>query len=354
MGEKAGLRRLFVGTYTKGASRGIYSVTLDARTGVLGAPELAAQAPNPTFLALSPGREFLYAVCAGPAWASSFRVDPAAGRLDPVQQEAPGAGPTPCHIAVDRSGRFALAANYHLGLAAAIPLGAGGTLGPPRVVAHTGKGPHPSRQTTAHVHSTNFAPDGRFAAVCDLGLDRIYTYALDRDAVALTPGNPPFVSAAPGSGPRHLAFAADGRHAYAINELANTIVLYGYESESGRLAPRQTVSVLPSGFEGDATAAEVAVHPNGRFLYGSCRGPDILAVFAIDGATGALSPVESVPCGGRGPRHFSLSPGGEWLVCAHQDSDTLCAFRADPDTGRLSRVPGTVPVPMPVCALFLD
>ncbi|HXQ81730.1 MAG TPA: lactonase family protein [Opitutaceae bacterium] len=354
MGARTGLHRLFVGTYTRGASRGIYSVSLDAATGALGAPELAAEAPNPTFLALSPGREFLYAVCAGPAWASSFRIDPASPRLLPVQQLPPGDGPMPCHIAVDTTGRFALAANYHLGLAAAIPLGADGTLGPPRVVAHAGRGPHPTRQTAPHVHSTNIAPDNRFALVCDLGLDRIYTYAIDRHAVALAPGTPPFVSAAPGSGPRHLEFDGTGRRVYAINELANTIVGYSYDPQNGGLASRQTVSVLPEGYRGNALAAEIAAHPNGRFLYGSCRGPDTLAVFAVDGASGDLSSVETVPCGGRGPRHFSVSPDGQWLVCAHQDSDTLCAFRADGDNGRLRRIPGSVSVPAPVCALFLD
>jgi 6-phosphogluconolactonase len=353
MGSSTGLHRIFVGTYTKGESRGIYSVALDAATGVLGRPELAAEAPNPTFLALSPSREFLYAVCAGPAWASSFRVDLASGGLKPIQQGAPGGGPTPCHIAVDGTGRVGLAANYHLGLAAAIPLNADGTLGAPRVVAHKGRGPHPTRQATSHVHSTNIAPDGRFAAVCDLGLDRIYTYAIDREAAALVPGSPPYVSTAPGSGPRHLAFDRAGAQAYAINELASTLVRYGYDPSNGGLAPRQSVSVLPPGYAGEATAAEVAVHPGGGFLYGSCRGPDTLAVFAIGGA-GDLSPVEVVPCGGRGPRHFSLSPDGEWLVCAHQDSGTLCSFHVDDSTGRLRRIPGSAAVPMPVCALFLD
>jgi len=354
MSTEPGRHRLFIGTYTRGASRGIYSVSLDAATGALGAPELAAEAPNPTFLALSPGREFLYAVCAGPAWASSFRIDPASPRLHPIQQGAPGDGPAPCHIAVDRTGRIALAANYHLGSAAAIPLNADGTLGTPRVVAHTGRGPHPTRQTASHIHSTNIAPDNRFSIVCDLGLDRLYTYAIDREAVALTPGAPPFIPTAPGSGPRHLQFEKAGRHAYAINELDNTVVGYRYDPACGGLVPRQTVSVLPGGYKGNAKAAEVAIHPNGRFLYGSCRGPDTLAVFAIDGETGALSPAEFVPCGGRGPRHFSMSPDGEGLVCAHQESDTLCAFRADGATGRLSRIPGSVPVPAPVCALFVD
>lgn len=354
MGENLGNHRLFIGTYTKSTSRGIYALTLDRSTGALGTPELAAAAPNPTFLALAPDRSVLYAVCANEGWASSFRVEASAPHLSPLQQSPAGAGPTPCHIGVDTTGTIALAANYHLALAAAVPLGAAGTMGAPRVVSHAGKGPHPTRQATAHVHSTYFSPDGRFAIVCDLGLDRIYTYAIDADAVALTPGRPPYISAAPGSGPRHLAFDKEGGRAFAINELANTIVGYGYDHLGGSLVRQQSVTVLPAGFAGDATAAEVAIHPNGRFLYGSCRGPDTLAVFAIDRASGALSPVEIVTCGGRGPRHFSISPDGKWLVCAHQDSNTLCAFQADHDTGRLRRIPGTVPVPMPVCALFLD
>jgi 6-phosphogluconolactonase len=353
MGAGTGRHRLYVGTYTRGESRGIYSLSLDGATGALGAPELAAQAPNPTFLALSPGRDLLYAVCAGPAWASSFRVDPGSPRLVPVQQGAPGDGPTPCHIAVSRDGRVALAANYHLGLAAAIPLRPDGTLGSPRVVAHAGRGPHPTRQASPHVHSANFTRDNRFALVCDLGLDRIYTYAIDGSLVALIPGNPPYAAAAPGSGPRHLAVDGAGRRAYAINELANTIVAYDCDGSTGSLAPRQSVSVLPEGFAGDATAAEIAIHPGGRFLYGSCRGPDTVAAFRLDGADGALSPIETVPSGGRGPRHFSISPDGAWMVCAHQDSGTLCAFSIDRDTGRLRRVPGSVAVPMPVCVLFL-
>jgi 6-phosphogluconolactonase len=354
MGENLGRHRLFIGTYTKSTSRGIYALTLDSSTGALGRPELAAAAPNPTFLALAPDRRVLYAVCANEGWASSFRVEAASLRLSPLEQNPPGKGPTPCHIGVDATGAIALAANYHLALAAAIPLGPDGKMGAPRVVSHTGKGPHPTRQSSAHVHSTYFSPDGRFAIICDLGLDRIYTYGIDREAVALVPGYPPFVPTAPGAGPRHFAFGKSGRTGYAINELACTIVAYAFEASTGGLVPLQTLSVLPPNYAGEATAAEVCVHPNGRFVYGSARGPDTIAVFEADAASGALTPVETVPCGGKGPRSFAISPGGEWLVCAHQDSDTLCAFRVDSQTGRLQRIPGTVSVPMPVCVVFLD
>ncbi len=354
MGADTGRHRILIGTYTKAASRGIYSTALDRASGALGAPVLAAEAPNPTFIALSPDRRFLYAVCAGDAWASSFGVDPATGALSPVQQHGPGAGPTPCHISVDPTGRIALAANYHLGLAAAIPLKGDGTLGTPRVVGHSGRGPHPSRQTQTHVHSATFSPDARFAIVCDLGLDRIYSYRVDPGSVSLQPGDPPYVESAPGAGPRHFAFGTGGRHAYAINELDNTIVAYEYLPPNGGLVRLQAVSLLPQGYRGDATAAEVRVHPGGRWVYGSCRGPDTLSLFAVHGPTGTLSPVETVPCGGKGPRAFTLSPDGGWLVCAHQDSGTLCSFRVDPATGRLTRAPGAIEVSMPVCVAFLD
>jgi 6-phosphogluconolactonase len=255
---------------------------------------------------------------------------------------------------VDGTGRVALAANYHLGQAAAIRLNSNGTFGAPRVVTHSGHGPDPTAQTGPHVHSSNIARDGRFALVCDLGLDRIYTYAIGREPVALLPVSPPFMPTAPGAGPRHLAFGGDGTRAYAVNELDSTVAFYRYDPGSGALAHVQTIGVLPKGYAGKSAAAEVCLHPNGRFLYCSCRGPDILAVYTIDGDSGRLEPLESVPCGGMGPRSFSVSPDGRWLVCAHQVSGTLCSFAIEPESGRLKRIPGTIAVSMPVCVVFVN
>jgi len=201
----ASTHRMFIGTYTKAGSKGIYAVSLDGATGVLSEPQLAAEAPNPTYIALSPDKALLYAVRADAGWASSFKVSADRTKLTTIQQGELSTGPTPCHISVDDAGAIALAANYHLGMAAAIPLGGDGTMGKPRVVAHEGKGPHPTRQTTSHVHSTYFTPDGRFAVICDLGLDRVYTYGIDRENVTLVAGSPPFVTTEPASGPRHRA-----------------------------------------------------------------------------------------------------------------------------------------------------
>ncbi len=193
--------------------------------------------------------------------------------------------------------------------------------------------------------------------MADLGLDQLFTYALDIAAAKLTPGAPASVATAPGAGPRHCKFSADGRRLYGINELANTITTYDYEPASGRLSPRQTVPTLPPDYAGAAqnTTAEIRVHPGGRFVYGSNRGHDSLAVFGVDAATGLLSsaPLQLIPSGGRNPRNFALSPDGRWLVCGHQDTPLVTVFAVDPATGLLTRTPHALEVPCVVCVHFL-
>jgi 6-phosphogluconolactonase len=343
---------IFVGTYTKGTGRGIYSVRLDSETGQLSAPELAAETPSPTFLALSPDKRRLYAVRNTKDMVAGFSVGAGSGSLVRIPAPASAEGVSPCHLAVDRTGRALVVANYNVPIVAALPLQADGAVGVPNVITHSGSSVHPTRQTSAHPHSTTISPDNRFVIACDLGQDRIFTYRFDPAKALLSPSDPAFVATEPGSGPRHFAFGGDGRHAYVINELANTVVAYAYDASNGALAPFQTLSTLPPEFSGESIAAEIRLHPNGRFLYGSNRGHDSIAVFAVDPPSGKLAPVEIMPAGGRTPRNFSLSPDGTWLVCAHQDSSTLCSFRVDPESGRLARVPGTVSVPMPVCVLF--
>ena len=345
---------IFLGTYTRNGSRGIYAVRLDVETGALGTPTLAAESPNPAWITLSPDKKFLYAIHESQALALGFAVDTASAKLIPLAAAPSPAAQPPSHLAVDATGRTLLAANYREGYVAVMPIRANGTLGPPTAIKHSGQGPNPTRQDQPHVHSVTLSPDNRFVIVCDLGLDKIYTYALDPVAAKLTPASPPFVATAPGAGPRHFKFGADGRHAYAINEMGGTIAVYEYAAATGALTPRQIVSTLPVGFTGENTTAEIRVHPNGRFLYGSNRGHDSLAVFAIAPATGLLTPVEIVPSGGKAPRNFALSPNGAWLVCAHQDSGNLTVFRVDAATGRLSRTNGEAIVPMCVCVLFYD
>ncbi len=348
---------LFLGTYTKNGSRGIYSVRLDAATGALSAPVLAAESPDPAWLTLSPNKKFLYAIHPTAALAAGFAVEvtPTAAKLTPLPAAPVPAAAPPSHLAVDATGRTLLVAHYREGYVAAIPLHADGTLGPPNKIPHTGKSIDPQRQGEPHAHSVTLSPDNRHVIVCDLGLDKIFSYALDPATAKLTPAlAAPFVATTPGSGPRHFKFSTDGRHAYAITEMGGTIEAFDYHATTGALTPLQIISSVLADFTGLKWGAEVRVHPHGHFLYASNRTHDSLAVFAIAPDTGKLTLVEIVPSGGKTPRNFALSPDGRWLVCAHQDSTALTVFRVDATTGRLTPAGRPAEIPMCVCVLFYD
>jgi 6-phosphogluconolactonase len=349
--------RLYLGTYTKtGPSRGIYAATLDAATGALSRPELVAPAVDPAWVTLTPGGRFLYTLHGSAAQARGFDVDPATGRLAPLPDSPLAATPAnpPSHLAVDATGRVLLAANYRDGFVAALAIRPDGTLGAPQIIRHEGSGPDPKRQEKPHVHSVTVSPDNRFVAVADLGLDRVYVYALDPATATLAPAAVPFASVPPGAGPRHFKFHPSGCHAYVINEMGGSITAFDYDADRGALVPVQTVPTLPADFTGLKWNAEIRVHPNGRFLYGSNRTHDSLAVFAIAADTGLLSLVEIVPTGGQNPRNFALSPDGRWLVCGHQDSPLLTVFAVDAATGRLTATPHTAPVAACVCIHFVE
>lgn len=346
---------IYFGTYTRNpsTSEGIYSARLDDDTGALSTPIVAAKGVNPAWITFSPDKKFLYTLQGSKAQAIGFRVDAAAGKLIPLPVPAAAEVAPPSHLAVDATGRMLLGANYADGYLGAMAIKPDGTLGEPSLTPHRGKSVHP-RQDKPHVHSITISPDNRFAIVCDLGLDKIFTYAIDPATAKATPANPPFVATAPGQGPRHFKFGVAGRHAYAINEIASTITAYDYDATRGALTPLQTVTTLPADFSGASTTAEVRVHPNGKFVYGSNRGHNSIAVFSVDASSGRLTPVEITPSGGKVPRNFALSPNGKWLVCANQDSNNITVFRVDANTGRLTPTGHTATVPMSVCVLFYD
>jgi 6-phosphogluconolactonase len=348
--------RVYVGTYTSGESKGIYRLQLDLATGALTAEGEPTPAVNPSFLALHPGGRFLYAVSETgdsrtdkSGGVSAFAVDPRSGALTPLNQQ-PSGGPAPCHLWVDREGRHLLVANYWDGSVSVLPIGADGRLGAATArIQHQGKGPNAERQEGPHAHSVTLDPANRFALVADLGIDAVAVYRFDGAKGTLTAHQPPRAALAPGSGPRHLAFHPDGRRAYVINELLSTITTFDYDAESGRLAERQTVGTLPAGFSGASFTAEVVVHPGGRFVYGSNRGHDSLAVFSVDPATGALTPAGHHPTQGRWPRNFAIDPSGTFLLAANQNSDSVAVFRIDPARGALQPVGPPLRVPRPVC-----
>ena len=351
---------VYFGTYTRANSRGIYVSKFEPASGRLGPPELAAETRNPSFLARHPTRPLLYAVAETDSFAgqragavSAFRVE-ATGKLTLLNQR-PSGGTGPCHLAVDHTGKCLLVANYGSGSVDALALEDDGRLGDGGMsVQHRGSSTNAQRQTGPHAHFLTATPDNRFAVACDLGLDKVLVYRLDPARAVLAPNDPPGVSVAPGSGPRHLAFHPHGRFVYVLNELACTLDVFDYDPSSGTLKPLQTVRTLPEDFKGENSCAEIQVHPSGKFVYASNRGHNSIAVFSVDRKTGRLAAVEHTPSRGATPRHFLLSPDGRWLIAENQDSNNIAVFGVDPNSGRLHPTGQEMALGAPACALFVE
>jgi 6-phosphogluconolactonase len=362
---------VYVGTYTRqGGSEGIYVYRLDSTSGGLSHVQTVSGLVDPSYLALRPlevrptsrfqapvavGR-FLYAVneAEDNGLVSAFAVDSATGQLTRLNRVRSG-GAHPAHLSVDPSGGWVLVANYTGGTISSLPVQADGSLGEAAdVVRHMGSGPNRARQEGPHPHMITSDPDGRFVLVPDLGLDRVLAYRLELSTGRLIAQPDAGGRVAPGAGPRHLAFSPDGRHVYVINELECTLVTFDYDSASGRMTQVQTLSTLPADFNRSEahTTAAVVVHPSGRFVYGSNRGHNSIAVFGVDPSNGRLTPIDHTPSGGRNPRDFNIDPSGTLLLAANQDSDTIVAFRVDPQTGQLEPTGQVTSVPRPVRVLF--
>jgi 6-phosphogluconolactonase len=325
---------VYVGTYTNAKSQGIYAFRLPAEGLALAPLGLAAETPNPSFLEIDAKRGLLFAVNetsqfeGKPTGAvSAWRIDRGSGRLTLINQRA-AMGTSPCHLALDRTGRFLFVANYSSGNIAAFPVAADGRLGEPTaVVQHRGSSVDPGRQKGPHAHCMVVDAANRYVFACDLGLDQILVYRFDAEKGTLTPHDPPHAAVKAGAGPRHMAFRPDHRFAYVINELDSTVTVFAYDAKAGRLTAVQTLSTLPAGFEGKNSTAEIAVDPAGRHVYASNRGHDSVTVFRIEQAAGTLTYVDTHPTGGRTPRHFALGPDGRRIFMANQASDTIVAAR---------------------------
>jgi len=349
---------VYFGTYTRpdSGSKGIYRSTLDLETGRLSTPVLAAEVASPSFIEIHPNGKFLYAVSeTGDAGiVTAFAIDAASGSLNLLNRQ-PSRGAGPCHVSIDRTGRNALVANYGSGSATVIPIKSDGSLAEPTgFVQHQGSSINERRQEGPHAHSINVSPDNRYAYVADLGIDKIMIYALDAEKGTITPYNPPSADLRPGAGPRHFAFAPDGKRAYVINELHCTITAFDYDPASGALKEIQTVTTLPENFNGSNTCAEVRIHPTGKFLYGSNRGHDSIAVYGIDQSSGKLTFVEHETAEIKTPRNFNIDPTGKFCLVANQDADSVVVFRIDQETGALEPTGSKVAVASPVCIRFLQ
>ena len=350
---------VFVGTYTEhegSESKGIYVYRMNPSSGELTLESTLDGILNPSYLELHPSRNFLYAVNE----VRDFSGEQGGGvSALAIHSGAPGLlnhlpshGTDPCHISVERTGRFALVANYSSGSVAMFPIEADGRLGPATdIVQHSGSSVHPERQTGPHAHCILPDPTNRFAMVVDLGLDKFLVYEMDLEKGKLNKHAEVAVSA--GAGPRHLTFHPNGRYAYLVNELNATLMGYRYNSESGSFEELQTVSALPGDFTGENLCAAIKISPAGKFLYASNRGHDSIVCFRIDETTGMLTYGSHTSTGGREPRDFAIDPGGNFLLAANQKSNTIIPYKIDPENGDLSRNGHAVQVSMPVCLKFV-
>lgn len=329
---------------------GIYLADFNAETGILTAPKLAVKYEAPGFLALHPEKPVLHCIGGGNTVASfSIAEDHSLALLG----SAPSGGKGPCHLAIDASGRTLAVANYGDGSFATIRLDADGKPGEiVSLVKMEGSGPNKQRQTGPHAHGVYFDNANRFLFVPDLGIDKVVNKKFDPATSALSENAHDDMISPPGGGPRHMAFSPDEKHAYVINELTNTVSVAEFDGESGGLRPIQEINTLPDGFSEANTTAEIEVHPNGDFVYGSNRGHDSIVVYRRDPKTGKLTLIQHAPCGGKNPRHFKIHPSGKWLICAHQNSDTISVLSLDPATGLLGEPKSTVSAPKPICILF--
>jgi len=352
---------VYVGTYTDligpagRKSEGIYVYRMEAETGRLTYDSVAPGIVRPSFLALHPSGRYLYAVnevADTGGGVTAFAVDPVSGRLTFLNQQL-SHGAASCHLTVDATGRFVLAASYSSGNVVVLPIADDGRLLPAsQVVQHLGAHETLEAHKDARAHMIVQDPTHRFALVPDLGLDQLVVYQFDAANGKLVPNTPPHVGVQKGAGPRHLDFHPSGQFAYLINELDATMAAFAYDSAAGRFQALQTVSTLPEGYVGTKSCADIHVAPSGRFVYGSNRGHDSIVIFAIDPATGRLTLAGHQPTQGKTPRNFGIDPRGRFLVVANQDSDTLVVFRIDSETGTLSPTGEVVKVPAPVCVKF--
>lgn len=356
---------VWFGTYTRGTeSQGIYVSRFDTQTGKLSEPTLAGEVANPSFLARHPSRPLLYCVSEiadlegkPTGGITALSIDLPSGTLAKINEQ-PSLGGGPCQVSVDPSGRCVVAANYGGGSTVCLGIRGDGGLEPSvegvpgGFIQHEGSSINAQRQEGPHAHCARTTPDGKFVLVPDLGIDLVLVHALDAENATLEPKAAGIVPA--GSGPRHIAFRADGSRAYVINELALTVTAFNFDPKEGTLEPFQTVSTIPDDVtdrEGFSTA-EVVMHPSGRFLYGSNRGHHSISMFSVDERTGNLTLLGVEDIRGKTPRNFNVTPDGRWLLAAGQDSNTVTVFSIDSDTGLLTFTGQTVNVPKPVCICF--
>ena len=345
---------VYFGSHGAGPHIGFSVAHFDTDTGKLTKPVFLEEAVAPAYFIIRPDGRRLYTCNSFPGSSvSAYAIDPTSAKLAFLNQQPSGGG-DPSYVSLGPSGRYLMVANFLGGSVAVFALRPDGSIGRrTALVQNIGTSLDPNDPKHAHAHSIRFDPSHRFVLVADLGLDKVLVYRMNPKTGALTPNDPPFVSVAPGSGPRHTAFDPRDRYVYAINETASSIVRFGWDSNRGVLTQFETVSTLPEGFTGVNTGAEILMHPSGKFLYATNRGNDSVAVFSVQADTGRLTPLQFISTEGKTPRNAEFDPTGKWLLVTNKDSNNAVVYRIDQSTGRLTENGDPVSVPGPFCERFV-
>jgi 6-phosphogluconolactonase len=352
-------------------SKGVYVSRFRPGTGELSKPELAAEIVNPAFIAVHPNQKFLYVVTEDPlsvgpnfdhaSYVSAYQIDSATGKLH-FLNSLPTGGTSTCYLSIDKTGRYLMFANFGSSSVTVLRIEDNGSIGEQTAfMKHIGKGRDPAFQSKAHPHSIDVSPDNRFAIVSDLGVDKVFVYRFDASNGQLSPDRPSFVEAESGGGPRHFVFDSAGKFGYSLHEMSGFVTVMSWDAANGSFTKIQDARTLQPDFVGANDSAEIAIHPNGKFLYESNRrfrgpelwGPDSIGVFAIDPRKGTLSEVEQVAPGGTMPRNFAIDPTGSYLFAANEFSGNVVLFHIDGNTGRLTPANTEVKIDVPVCIVFV-
>ncbi len=351
--------RFFVGTYTHGVphGEGIYSFELDTVSGRAKQISINGELQNPSFLALNPNKNYLYAVSEIDSYCgknegsvSAFNVGEDGCLSEEVRRSTGGAGP--CHIRVSPDETFLIVTNYHGGSVASYPINPEGSLGElATFVQHEGSSIDTERQNEAHAHSSIFSADGSIFYVADLGMDRIVAYKLDPLNARLISVEEIDTETHLGAGPRHMAWHPNLRILYVINELDSTISTYSHKRDNS-LDFLQTTETIPHDFTGRNTCADIHVSQDGRFVYGTNRGHDSIAIFEIDEGSGIITPKGHYHTGGKTPRNFKLSADDDMVLVANQETNNIVMFRRNKKDGSLADTGIEISVPRPVCIEF--
>lgn len=351
---------VYVGTYTRGESEGIYHFEFDSHNGDVGDVKLSAGISNPSFLAIHPSEDSIFAVLETSEWdgvensggIASFKRNKKTGELI-FKGAKPSFGAHPCHLEVHPNGQFVFFANYSGGSIGAYAINdSHGLNALTGFVQHTGGSIHRNRQKSPHGHSIHLAPGGKFLMSADLGVDCIRLHTFDAITGTIGDHHPSRVPVRPGSGPRHFAFNSHSNQVLVLNEMSSEISSYIYNRKKGTLLHKDTKTTLPTDFESNNSTAEVVIHPNGKFSYCSNRGHDSISVFeTLKG--NKLKKIQTIKTGGKTPRNFNIDPTGKWLLAANQNSGSITLFQIDAESGKLKAFGKPVSVPTPVCVRFV-